>query len=74
MKGESMEKINKNIVELIASGKDISEETLKILLEKIKAVNEEEVNYVQKLSKRIVMTNLGFLVSLNYTIKCTTQK
>ena len=51
-----MEKINKNIVELIASGKDISEETL------IKAVNEEEVNYVQKLSKRIVMTNLGFLV------------
>ena len=30
-----MEKINKNIVELIASGKDISEETLKILLEKI---------------------------------------
>ena len=57
-----MEKINKNIVELIASGKDISEETLKILLEKIKAVNEEEVNYVQKLSKRIVMTILGFLV------------
>ena len=62
MKVESMEKINKNIVELIDSGKDISEETLKILLEKIKAVNEEEVNYVQKLSKRIVMTNLGFLV------------
>lgn len=58
-----MERITYN-GEININGKEepISKETLNLLLEEIHKINDEKTNYVQKLTKKIIMTNLGFLV------------